>query len=70
MKHKGAPLVGDPIYAQIPRQTVNTGRLMLHAWKLGIDHPRSGERMNFTAPIPPEFTPWLQRLDAEIESFL
>lgn len=70
MKHKGSPLIGDPIYAQIPRQTAATGRLMLHAWKLGIDHPRSGERMNFTAPIPPEFTPWLLRLDAEIESLL
>jgi 23S rRNA pseudouridine1911/1915/1917 synthase len=59
MKHKGTPLIGDPIYAQISRQTVQPGRLMLHAWQLIIDHPRTGERLHFTAPIPPEFAPWL-----------
>lgn len=70
MKHKGTPLIGDPIYAQVSRQTAQTGRLMLHAWKLGIDHPRTGERLHFTAPIPPEYTPWLQGLSQPIESFL
>lgn len=70
MKHKGAPLIGDPIYAQTQRQTAQTGRLMLHAWKLGIDHPRTGERLHFTAAIPPEFTPWLLGLDQPIESLL
>lgn len=70
MKHKGTPLIGDPIYAQPPRQNVQTGRLMLHAWKLSIDHPRTNERLHFTAPIPPEFTPWLQSLEKPIESFL
>jgi 23S rRNA pseudouridine1911/1915/1917 synthase len=59
MKHKGTPLIGDPIYSSIARQTVQPGRLMLHAWKLGIDHPRTGERLHFTAPIPPEFAPWV-----------
>lgn len=59
MKHKGTPLIGDPIYSQISRQTVQPGRLMLHAWKLVIDHPRSGERLHFTAPIPAEFQPWV-----------
>ena len=29
---------------------------------LGFDHPASGERMNFEAPIPDDFTPWLQLL--------
>lgn len=70
MKYKNAPLVGDPIYAQPPRQNVQTGRLMLHAWRLGIDHPRTNERLVFTAPIPPEFTPWMQMIDQPIESFL
>jgi 23S rRNA pseudouridine1911/1915/1917 synthase len=43
---------------------------MLHAWKLSIDHPRTGERLHFTATIPPEFTPWLQGLDQPIESLV
>jgi 23S rRNA pseudouridine1911/1915/1917 synthase len=51
LKHLGHPLLGDEVYgkrAGFPRQ-------MLHAWKLGFAHPRTGERMNFHAPIPPDF---------------
>lgn len=60
MLHVGTPILGDPIYAKPNRQPVQPGRLMLHAWKLVIDHPCSGERMAFEAPIPPEFTAWTQ----------
>ena len=51
MKHLGHPLLGDPVYgkrAGFPRQ-------MLHAWKLGFSHPRTGKRLDFVAPIPPDF---------------
>ena len=27
-------------------------RQMLHAWRLGFDHPRSGERLQFESPMP------------------
>lgn len=60
MLHLGHPLIGDPIYAKPARQKAKPGRLMLHAWRLGFDHPRTGKRMEFEAPIPPEYTPWLQ----------
>lgn len=60
MLHLGHPLIGDPIYAKPARQKAKPGRLMLHAWRLGFDHPRMGKRMEFEAPIPPEYTPWLQ----------
>jgi len=63
MAHLGCPLVGDPIYAKPARQRARPGRLMLHAWRLRIDHPVTGERLAFEAPIPPEFTPWLQLLE-------
>ena len=51
LKHLAHPLLGDAIYgkrAGFPRQ-------MLHAWKLGFSHPRTGKRLDFTAPIPPDF---------------
>jgi 23S rRNA pseudouridine1911/1915/1917 synthase len=51
LKHLGHPLLGDAVYgkrAGFPRQ-------MLHAWKLGFTHPRSGKRMNFVSPIPRDF---------------
>ncbi len=58
MKHLGHPLLGDETYARVSRQTPS-GRLMLHARRLGFTHPVSGERMVFTAPVPPEFKTWL-----------
>lgn len=51
LKHLGHPLLGDDVYgkrAGFPRQ-------MLHAWRLGFAHPRTGERLNFESPIPPDF---------------
>ena len=62
MLHIGCPLVGDPIYAKPDRQKAKTGRLMLHAWRLTLEHPVTGERMKFEAPIPTEYTPWLQTM--------
>lgn len=59
MHHKGAPLVGDPIYGK-PSKTANeAGRLMLHAWRLSFEHPITGKRHHFEAPIPLEYRPWL-----------
>jgi len=58
MRHLGHPLLGDATYAKVSRQTPS-GRMMLHAWRLAFDHPVTGKRMEFTAPIPPEFRPWL-----------
>lgn len=51
LHHLGHPVIGDTLYgrkATAPRQ-------MLHAWKLGFVHPRTGERMLFEAPIPADF---------------
>lgn len=59
MRHIGAPIIGDPIYAKPSRQIVQTGRLMLHAWRLSIDHPETLERLHFEAPIPREYEPWM-----------
>lgn len=60
MLHLGHPLIGDPIYAKPNRQKAQPGRLMLHAWRLCFTHPRTGERMELEAPVPSEYTPWLQ----------
>lgn len=48
----GHPIVGDRMYGS----TVNPlGRLGLHAKFLGFDHPTTGKRMVFTAPLPKVF---------------
>ncbi len=51
LKHLGHPVLGDEIYGKRAGFT----RQMLHAWKLGFTHPRTGERMNFQSLIPPDF---------------
>jgi 23S rRNA pseudouridine1911/1915/1917 synthase len=53
LKHLGHPLLGDPLYA--PRLVGHYARQMLHAWKLGFAHPRTGEPMQFCSPLPEDF---------------
>ncbi len=51
LKHLGHPLLGDEIYGKRAGFT----RQMLHAWRLGFTHPRTGARVNFQSPIPADF---------------
>ena len=53
LHHLDHPVLGDKIYA--PRFAKNFPRQMLHAWKLGFRHPRTGEWKNFEAPLPADF---------------
>ena len=53
LHHLGHPVLGDKVYA--PRFAKNFQRQMLHAWKLGFHHPRTGEWKNFEAPLPADF---------------
>ncbi len=60
-KHLGHPVVGDPTYGY-KKQKVKTNGQLLHAQRLELTHPTSGERMCFTAPLPPVFAEHLQKL--------
>jgi 23S rRNA pseudouridine1911/1915/1917 synthase len=51
MKHLGHPVVGDEVYGK----RAGFARQLLHAWKLGFSHPRTGIPLDFTSPIPPDF---------------
>jgi 23S rRNA pseudouridine1911/1915/1917 synthase len=53
LRHLGNPVLGDKIYA--PRFAKDFPRQMLHAWKLGFSHPRTGEWKHFEAPVPGDF---------------
>ena len=56
----GHPVAGDPLYGL--KHGVTAPRLMLHACTLVFTHPRTGERMRFTAPLPDEYLDTLQKL--------
>lgn len=47
----GAPVVGDSVYG-FRKQRVRLKRHFLHAAELHFDHPTSGERLHFEAPLP------------------
>ena len=51
LKHLGHPLLGDALYGR----RGSYERQMLHAWKLGFTHPRTGKWMEFQSPIPQDF---------------
>lgn len=67
LAHIGHPVVGDPVYGigwerglggptrrWVSELARRTSRQFLHATELAFDHPMSGERMRFTAELPPD----------------
>ncbi|WP_302372131.1 RluA family pseudouridine synthase [Enterococcus asini] len=60
MKYIGYPLAGDPVYG--PKKTLPGKGQFLHAQVLGFEHPRTGEFLTFTAPLPEVFQKTLEKL--------
>ncbi|HYK73488.1 MAG TPA: RluA family pseudouridine synthase [Pseudoneobacillus sp.] len=60
MKYIGYPLAGDPKYG--PKKTLDLGGQALHAGLLGFNHPRTGEYLEFEAPLPADFEELLDNL--------
>ncbi len=53
-KYLGHPVVGDKVYGYKKQRFALEGQL-LHAFRLTLTHPRTGERMTFEAPLPEDF---------------
>jgi 23S rRNA pseudouridine1911/1915/1917 synthase len=61
----GHPVVGDARYGA-PERALGPGRFFLHAYRLAFTHPGSGERKEFSAPLPEDLETFLGGLvDAE-----
>ena len=62
LSHAGHPIVGDDKYGdfELNRQFQKSGlkRMFLHAWRLGLRHPVSGEMLQLESPLPPELALW------------
>lgn len=58
----GHPIAGDELYRGDKGNAFKTHGQCLHAEKLGFIHPRTGEYMEFNAPLPPYFTAILRGL--------
>lgn len=66
-KYMGHPVVGDDVYG-IKKQRFNLNGQLLHACRLELTHPRSGERMSFTAPLPDYFVCVLNKLSFNVDN--
>lgn len=65
MAHLGHPLVGDPVYGLrriADPLLASFGRQALHAFRLGLIHPASGETMHWFSPLPEDFSSLLRAL--------
>lgn len=75
--HLGHPIAGDKLYGTdaslflrsmqeiLPLpvgEGLTLGRHALHAHKLGFRHPVTGEKMEFTSPLPPELEEFVQKV--------
>jgi len=75
LAHVGHPLVGDPVYGgrrRLPARALPEAaaravaafpRQALHAATLGFDHPLTGARLRFAAPLPADMAALIAALD-------
>ena len=57
LAHLGHPIWGDHVYgrAHATADAFEPSRQMLHAWRLEISHPVTGEKLTLEAPLPDDF---------------
>ena len=60
-RHLSHPVAGDPVYG-FKKQKIKADGQLLHAQRLELTHPTTGERMTFTAPLPTAFADVLRKL--------
>jgi 23S rRNA pseudouridine1911/1915/1917 synthase len=64
--HLRHAIVGDKVYgsvrSQLPANLPWPARHLLHAWRLGFQHPRTAKRVTAEAPVPADMAAFLEAL--------
>jgi len=79
LAHIGFPLVGDPVYGgrrRIPRGATDGlmtaldsfKRQALHATRLALEHPLTGRKLEFEAPLPADMAALIAALEADAKA--
>jgi len=80
MVHIGHPVMGDPVYgghgagavkgqgARVTELLRGFRRQALHAERLGLSHPETGEPMEWTAPMPADMRALVEALAEDARS--
>ncbi|TVR20109.1 MAG: RluA family pseudouridine synthase [Anaerolineaceae bacterium] len=58
----GCPVIGDRVYGYRKQRFNRMKRNFLHAQRLSFEHPTTGERLTFTAPLPPALEQIMEKL--------
>jgi 23S rRNA pseudouridine955/2504/2580 synthase len=70
LTHLGFPLAGDDKYGDFAwnRELAKAGlkRMFLHAARLALAHPRTGEALAFASPLPPDLAGFVASLGAGV----
>jgi len=69
MAYMGHPVAGDEVYG--PKKAAGKGILSgqcLHARRLGFNHPKNGEYMEFSSELPQYFTDFLKQLEEKLNA--
>jgi len=78
MAHQHIPIVGDPVYggrlrlppgasSELQEQLAGFRRQALHAARLTLTHPSSGETVSWTAPLPADMARLIEVLRADVQ---
>ncbi|MFC1589743.1 23S rRNA pseudouridine(1911/1915/1917) synthase RluD [Pseudomonadota bacterium] len=78
MQHLRHPVVGDPVYAgrsRVPAEAdesflellKNFKRQALHAWRLSLHHPETGELIQWEAPLPEDMQNLIAGMKQDLE---
>jgi len=62
LSHRHHPVIGDRVYGRGGGRRIPAPRQMLHARRLALTHPLSGEPLDIEAPIPYDFVSAIAQL--------
>ncbi|MBQ9501572.1 MAG: RluA family pseudouridine synthase [Lentisphaeria bacterium] len=61
----GIPVLGDRVYGGSRAAVAGASRQMLHAWRITLPHPATGEKTTFEAPVPEDMQNLIGRAEWE-----
>jgi 23S rRNA pseudouridine1911/1915/1917 synthase len=66
LKHRGTPVLGDPIYGSISaNKRFNAPRQLLHAHRLSFVHPMTKNQIHLNAPIAKDLLQFIEIINAQ-----
>ena len=67
LSHTGHPIIGDDLYGKPDSPLIS--RQALHAYRIGFDQPRFGDRIELTADLPQDMVELLEKLGGRVDDY-